>query len=274
MIRKIKNRIRQIYKRVLTSTYLINRLKLNPQIFATIRGKDCFVLGSAPNPDLSLFREDMVIVAVNGSAANAKHLGLPSPSMTVIDFELLDVNKLSCSEARKVSCEILKDLNLGMLIAVQSNNSQGGSPHILQAKYEDFFELLKLDRKRIVQHVSGTNLLENNVHGLTSTGGFAIAFSAYLGAKSITFSGFSLSCSKKDKEPPHFYQSLGIATNIQQNYDIPEFDYDSRSHSLADSALISQMVLKGYPIFSTSKDFLPLLQNWGSNPPKWAIRKI
>lgn len=276
---KIRHFHKKTAKKVLARPYFINLLKLKSPIYDSICGKDCFVLGSAPEPDLSLFDDEMALVTANGSAGNANALGLPSPTMTVIDFELLDENKLDENKTEKSQLiarnrKLLNGLNLGILIAAQSNNNQGGNPDILQAKYNHFVELIKLERKTIVHQVSGSKLLENNVHGLTSTGAFAIALCVYLGARSVTFAGFSLFRSKQSKVTPHFFNKLDVQTKVSTITDKNiEFDYDSRNHSLADSALISQLVLNGHCILNSHKDFLPLLQNWGSEPPSWAMRK-
>jgi hypothetical protein len=258
--------------RVLASYYL---RRFHSEIAVSVRGKDCFVLGSGPSPNISLFDPEMVVVSVNGSYANGKMLGLPQPVLTVVDYELLDPSVNIGKETRRVVVEerLLKGLHLGALVAVQSNSSRGGSPSSLQATYDRFLQIRKEHRRAIVHHVTGANLLENHVRGLTSTGAFCVALCAYGGARSVTFAGFSLFKSVHDEVEPHYYLEKGLDFRVSGNPQDIEMlgneELDSRNHSLADCCLISQLVLNGHQIFTREKDFLPLIQNWGNNPPEW-----
>lgn len=254
----------------------VDLTKLRAQFGRGFEGKDCFVLGSAPNPDLSLFQEGMALVAVNGSAVNARRLGLPSPAMTVVDFELLDSSINTTKESRSIIVKnrLLEGTDLGVLVSTQSNNSQGGNPDVLHAYYADFIRLYKHQCQAIVHYITGTNMLERDVHGLLSRGALAIAICSWLGARTVTLAGFSLFCTKEERRSPHFYHDMDLEfrENVVWMSDntLPPARGNTRNHSLADCALISQLVLRGQRIHTKERDFLPVIQNWGCNPPDWA----
>lgn len=277
-MKKICSAMKSIRDKVNQCLALFGLVNLRSQFGGGFEGKDCFVLGSAPNPDLTLFQERMALVAVNGSAVNARRLGLPPPVMTVVDFELLDNSVNLSKETRSVIIKnrLLQGMDLGILVSTQSNGSQGGNPDILLAQYTKYIKIYKHQCRAIVHHVTGTKLLENDVHGLLSRGAFAIAICSWLGARSITFAGFSLFCTEEEDCSPHFYYDMDIKFKenvVWKSENKPSgVSADTRSHSLADCALISQLVLRGQRICSKERDFLPVIQNWGCNPPNWAKR--
>jgi hypothetical protein len=238
-----------------------------------IKDKDCFVLGSSPSPSLERFDNNMSLVCVNGSAMIADKLNMPPPVMTVVDFELLDVNINRSKPVRSkiIQNELLRDLDLGFIVSSQSNASPGGHPDELKANYSGFVSLYKSDCRKIIHQATGVSNLENDVHGLLSRGLFSIGLCAWLGASSITFSGFSLK-RKNINESPYFYG------DVINNVAIPDVRYksiegwDTRAHTMADCQLLGQLSLNGHKIYSDSEDFIPLLQNWGHAPPDWARR--
>lgn len=273
-LRRVLNELR------ITLTRKLRLFLIKRAICAEVKGRDCFVLGSAPEPDLEGLNEDTVLVCVNGSGANAARLGLKSPVMTVVDFELLDPSLNTEKETRSVIIKnnLLRGLNLGLLLATQSNGRNGGSPSCLNASYKIGLKLYKTDCRLIVHNVTRCNLLENDVHGLLSRGGLAIALCVWGGAKKITFSGFSLFRHKDELYGPHYYASIendyiekdiiwAVTKQVREESD----NWDTRNHSLADSALIAMLVLNGFDIRSSSKDFAVVLSNWGKNPPEWAV---
>lgn len=249
----------------------VNRLnKVKGELQKRLSGKRCYVLGSAPEVDLSGYMEGDVVVSVNGSALNAKRLGLPEPRVTVVDFELLDpiVNQEKFSRSVIIKEEMLKGLDLGLLLSTQSNSSIGGDPNCLQARFEAHFQLYKEDCMKIVHNVTQTRNLEKTLQGLLSRGGMAIALCAYGGAKEIFFSGFSLFKDPKFDHPPYFhaadfYNQNSLDSISWQLESYNRYDLDTRNHSLADCILIGQLVLAGINIQTSSKDFAPLLSNWG-----------
>jgi hypothetical protein len=254
--------------------------KVRYHIGKILKGQDCLLIGSAPNPDLSLYKNGMSIVTVNGSAANAKSLGLPTPKLTVIDYELIDPECFNEKESRRVIIEnkLLKDLDLGTLVAVQSNSSKGGAPSVLEAKFDQYTSINKAIARKIVHRVTDAGTLSNDVHGLLSQGGMAIALCFWLGARSVTISGFSLFKKYKSEIEPHFYSDLPISLAGDFNWDSSEcgkdsLSLDTRSHTLADCSLVTQLVLRGFEVRTAEQDFLPLTRNWGRSPPDWAVRK-
>jgi len=238
-----------------------------------VKNKDCFVLGSSPRPSLERFDNSMPLVCVNGSAAIADKLGMPPPIMTIVDFELLDtnINRSKPARAAIVKDGLLSGLDLGFVVSSQSNTSPGGSPDELQAKYSNFISLYKTDCRKIIHQATGVSNLENDVHGALSRGMFAIGLCFWLGASSVTFSGFSLKRKSKN-ESAYFY---GDVVNNIEILD-PKYEslkgWDTMAHSMADCQLLGQLSLNGHKVYSDSEEFIPLLQNWGHVPPHWAKR--
>ena len=134
-MRYIKNKLKDIIN--LRSFIMFH---LNPIIYK----KDVFYsLDPAPDPNLSLYSKDKMLVTCNGSASNAKKLNLVTPKMTIVDNELID----KVHSLQQTFQEVLllktnyKDLELGNLICVQSNHSRGSKPDILKAKYEKVYNI-------------------------------------------------------------------------------------------------------------------------------------
>lgn len=245
-----------------------------------VAGRTCFVMGSAPEPDIEGMDKDAVLICVNGSGANAARLGLKSPVITVVDFELLDsaINTKVKTRSVIIKNDLLRGLNLGLLLATQSNYSNGGSPACLNASYKGGLKLYKTDCRSIVHKVTRSNILENDVHGLLSRGGLTLAICVWGGAKKIIFSGFSLFKHKDELNGPHYYASIeenfiekDIIWAVTKEAREMTDNWDTRNHSLADSTLIGMLVLNGHDISSSSKDFAVVLSNWGKNPPEWVM---
>jgi len=235
---------RYIHKaNIILSSYFRIRF-VRAEIIRLLAGRECFVLGSAPDPNLTAFKSDSLLICVNGSAANAKKLGLPTPILTIVDFELLDslVNLEKESRSVIIKNQLLRGLNLGTLISTQSNGSSGGSINCLNANVEKHIRLYKYDCMKIVHNITQAKLLEKNVHGVLSRGALAVLLCAWGCAKSVTFEGFKLFRTKEELYAPHFYEN-----NVNEtvwNAEPQSFqDWDTRSHSLADSALITQLIL-------------------------------
>ena len=247
-MRYIKNKLKDIIN--LRSFIMFH---LNPIIYK----KDVFILGSAPDPNLSLYSKDKVLVTCNGSASNAKKLNLVTPKMTIVDNELIDESIAYSKPSRSVIVknQLLKDLELGNLICVQSNHSRGSKPDILKAKYEKVYNINNHLRKMIMRNIINITWFEENDLSLASTGGFAIALCAFLKAKSITFEGFKL-FQGETNDLKHFYESHESLPTIYKKL-------NSRPHSLADSLIIGSLVARGKKLYTNEIDFLPIINNWG-----------
>ena len=127
---------------ILSNKYVLKKIFHTPiEIFklfkvkGEISGKKIFILGSAPNPNLELDSSRHVVVTINGSAANAKELGLNDSVMTVVDFELITKKVALHTDVRSVIIKnnLLKNIDLGSVVAIQSNNTLLGDPKILNA---------------------------------------------------------------------------------------------------------------------------------------------
>jgi len=258
VFKKITLRIRRWLLRV-SAPFRINSIQKSIKVLKHV---DILVLGSAPHPVLPGLAKDMILVCCNGSAANAKRLGLKEPAMTVVDFELIDPKIAFSKNVRSdiLKSKILEDLHLGILVATQSNDTAGGSPEILGARYERYISIDRVARRKILDVVSGADKLERDTRvSLCSTGAFAVALSLFLGARSVTLAGFTHVMSSEDDVQNHFYDASSKPTG----------ELDTRDHSMADSALIALSVINGYKIRTRERDLLPLVQNWGNKGPGW-----
>lgn len=244
----------------LTAKWRVNRIKKSLNF---LRDADVLILGSAPYPVLPNDYRSRLLVCCNGSAANAKQLELSNPVMTVVDYELIDVNVALSKDVRSkiINEKLLANLNLGYLVATQSNSAIGGNPELLNAKYEGYLAIDRLARRKIIDIVTGTNRIERDTRlSLCSTGGFAVAISLFLGARSVSIAGFTHLFSGNKASQMHFYDQISETLSTELN---------TRNHSMADSALISLLVINGYKIKTLERDILPLVQNWGNEGPSW-----
>jgi hypothetical protein len=239
MINKLLRKLKNILSYFLSFfDYYLLKYKYS----SILKGKDCFLVGSAPNIDLSLYNEKMKIISVNGSAENIYKYNLSPITLTIVDNELLDpsINVIKESRKKIISNELLKNYNLGTLFSTQSNLSNGGDPSVLKANFINYQMINKFICKSICKRLTNNNLINNDLYSIPSTGFIAIAICFYLGAKSVTLTGFS------------FYNNID--------------KIDTRSHTLADCALLTSLILNGFKIQSNDVDVLPLLSNWGRNP--------
>jgi len=212
------------------------------------------VLGAAPNPVLPKNFQEISLICCNGSASNAADLSLQLPVITVVDYELIDDYESKAKDVRSAVIESgrLRGLHLGNLVATQSNDAKGGNPEILQANYSGFFEISRFERRRMIDLLTNTRLLERDRRtSLCSTGAFAVALAFYLGAKSVTLSGFT------------YFVSSRVASG--DKIDV----INTRSHSMADSILLGLATVNGKIIQSRERDLLPVIQNYGNEGPKW-----
>ena len=181
------------------NTYKLSN-RLGQRLFAPIRreivrsqisclhNQDVLVLGSGPNPDSSWIKDNYKLVTCNGSAANAKRLGLPDPVLTVINSELISPEKSLSKPGRVeiVQNSILKDLNLGIIFVGQSSGCKGGEPEILKCNYDDFFRFNEYEMRYIFDKASHIKLLNRKPHlSLCSTGAMAISSAAFLGGQNL-----------------------------------------------------------------------------------------
>lgn len=239
---------------------ILRILKLKSQI----KGKKVFILGSAPNPNLDLYSDEHILISVNGSAANAKALGLRDPIITVIDFELINKKTAIDKDVRSiiVKNKLLEDINLGFVISTQSNDTLLNDPNILNAKIKKFYSIHRFTRKILIYNVTKNKKLDDN-DSLVSTGAFACALCFFLGANEVIISGFSF-LKNENFHPPSFYKTDESQFQNKINPE-PNSKIDTRSHSLADSNLISSLVINGRKIKTNEREILPLIQNWGND---------
>ena len=222
--------------------------------FEGIKNKKVLLLGSGP--DISVSSEDLkkyVFVCCNGSAHSLSQISKNIyPYLTIIDNELIDKSVAYTKDSRSqiIKNKILKNLQLGNLISVQSNNSKSSDPEIIEAIYKSYTHINKNLRKIIINNVVKTSFLENDGNSLISTGIFAASLCFFLGATEVKFTGFSLWNENKE----YYYSDNNSLSDRKQSI---------RNHSLADSLYICLLKTKKYNINTIDKDFLPLMSNWG-----------
>ena len=263
LLSRISSKISNLTKTLIlffSTKWKINRIRKS---LILLKNADILILGSSPSPVLPEDYRNRLLICCNGSAANAKLLKLSEPVMTVVDYELIDADVALSKDVRSkiINNKILANLNLGYLVATQSNHAVGGKPEMLNAEYRDFLAIDRFTRRKIIDIVTGTNRIERDARlSLCSTGGFAVAFSLFLGARSVSIAGFTHLFSGNKHSQMHFYdhalESLSHVLN-------------TRNHSMADSALISLSVINGYKVSTDERDILPLVQIWGNSGPSW-----
>lgn len=227
------------------------RLNALTQKLEQLSNKNILVLGSSGNPRLPKNLEDYEIICCNASAANIKKLELKKPIATIVDYELVDPNVVKTKLARKIIYEnkILQNIDVGILIATQSNSAKGGSPDLLNSNHKNFIEIDKVLREEILLKLTKFNDIDKSIqHTLVSTGAFAVALALFAGAKRVHISGFNF---HHQELGTHFYRIEGASNQSVRN------------HSMADSLLIILLLINGYKISSNEIDLLPLLSNWG-----------
>ncbi len=240
--------------------YIIKKLLFKSQIpilkkkFNFMKDKKVLVLGSGPNVKISENKlENYIIVCCNGSAGYLKKNNLNiSPYLTIIDNELIDKDIVYEKDVRNqiIKKKLLKDMNLGNLISVQSNNSKNSDPKILEAKFNTFTLINKNFRRIIVNNLVNTNFIEKDDQSLLSTGVFSICLCFLLGASRVEFTGFSF----WKKNIDYFYSEVNNSSQSSENI---------RNHSLADSFFISLLKIKKFNLFTEDQDYLPFMTNWG-----------
>jgi hypothetical protein len=222
-----------------------------------IENRRVMIVGSSPFSDFRRFTSDMTIINLNGSISRNVPGGIPYPHITFLDFELVDPATNSTKENRSqiIEKEILKNNDLGYVILTQSNSSKGGDLDLVTKNYNRSLKIGKRLRRLIVIIVSKNLSLDKRKNGKLSTGGFAIACVALCRPQSIYLTGFSFFKSQESEDPPHYYDGDLVSDSSSW--------IDTRSHSLADSLLISSLAVKGIVFFSDDKDLRPLISNWG-----------
>jgi uncharacterized protein YjbI with pentapeptide repeats len=221
--------------------------------FKYLKNKPVFIFGSSSAPNINQFSNEKIILSCNASARNLKNLNLPKPKITIIDNELIDINIINQKKSRStvIDEKILLDLDLGDLISIQSNHSNFTNPKLLSANFSSFNFFSKNFRKTILNIISKSDLLDNNLNTVISTGIFAAYFCFLMEAKEVYLCGFSLHIDSKNKK---WFYNVNGETQITNS--------DVRNHSLADSLAVALLVINEYKVISCEKDFLPLTKNW------------
>ncbi len=237
----------------------INELiKLVKLLNPIIRNQEILLVGSAPFSDFNSYHLGMKVININGSGFRNSGLGINETDVTFLDCEVLDPKINSVKENRRELFEnqILTAANLGILVQTQSNDSTGGDPNAYGLSFDTNLWMDRFTRRLLLILLCRNFHIESRRKSVLSTGGIALATVALLKPKSITLTGFSFFKSINAEDPPKAYN-----LDIKSTFTDLE---DTRSHSSADSFLISFLSLRDGNIFSTDRDILPLIHNWGT----------
>ncbi len=237
----------------------------------TLRGRDCLVVGSAPDADFSALSPDVALVSVNGSGRRLLDHGRDRIDLTVLDSQVLDpaMNRTKETRAVIVREKVLEKLDIGDVYIVDSTKEPEIGPMAqLATRYRRTTRVGRVERRWIACSATGTTWFDQNSDSLISTGAFAIALCAFAGARSIVFTGFGL-YRQAQKGDPHYYASLGIRFNNDPapapaappspEADAPVF---VRTHAAADCGVVNALFLSGFDIRTTDRDFVALVRNF------------
>lgn len=237
----------------------INELiKLIKFLKPIVRNQKVLLVGSAPFSNFNSYHPGMKVININGSSYRNSELGIHKTDITFLDCEVLDPTINGVKENRRELFEnrIITATNLGILVQTQSNDSTGGDPNAYGLRFDNNLWMNRFTRRLLLLLLCRNFYIESNRKSLLSTGGIALATVALLKPKSITLSGFSFFKSINAEDPPKAYNSERQSSFTDLN--------DTRSHSSADSFLISFLSLRDGNIFSKDRDLLPLIHNWGT----------
>jgi hypothetical protein len=237
---------------------ILELAKLIRTIKPIVRNQDILLVGSSPVVDFVDYRSEMKVVNVNGSSYRNEAIGIRRIDVTFLDCEVLDpaVNTKKANRSELFSKGILEKNDLGALVQTQSNDSLGGNPSDYNLKYGNHLFVSRFTRRLILFFIFHNFRVEKNRNSILSTGGIALAVIAFFKPKTITLTGFSFFKDIALEDPPKAYDLEVQAKNLKFN--------DTRSHSLADSLLISYLSLKRGNLLTNDLDLLPLVNNWGT----------
>ena len=233
-----------------------------------VTGKSVLVVGSAPSASLEALDPFDFVIGVHASP-----LLIESKFGLVTDLLVCDVTVFDSEYAAKepgrravLDSGALSISPKKRLVVVGHDSIRETAPYAETAKFSKFLRLSLVERRAILAWASRSSVLNSdNNHSMVGTGGFAIALAFFAGAKSVQFTGFNLRNGTSDavEYPHHFYDDM-FSHDLYAPEQVAE-DYmqsKPRTHSSADSFLISSLYLQEKSIRSNEPDFEALLANW------------
>lgn len=223
-----------------------------------VRGRRVLVLGSAPEPALPDPGDYDVLVCVNASGDIARRRLQRSADVTVLDREMTTLNQ--SGEKRYAAFELLRGLDLGLLVTIGSNGSSLNRASLDELRHGRHVDINRRAARRAVRYVTLNRSLNRGMSSFTSTGFSTMALVALGSPSTIWVAGFRLFVPAGSHGTPHDYPMPKI--DAKSPYD--QTRSDSRKHSAADATLLGSLVLSGQDVRSRELELAPLLQNWGS----------
>lgn len=225
-----------------------------------LRTSRILLLGSAPAPSLPPDSTSWALWTVNASARQAELLALGSPVVTVVDLGFF--SESTRSGARKQ----VSQLDLGRVVAVSTVHLDK-----TPALPNESIRIGRFRRSIIVRAATGSRLIDSGTFAQLSTGGFATCLASLAASENVFLAGFTMTLAPGTKSTPHFYDDPNITPSVTD--DSPD-QVTARKHSAADSACLSLVTLRTSKLLSREPHLVPLIHNWGHNPPIWAERRF
>lgn len=217
------------------------------------------LLGSAPMPSLPQDPNSWKLWAVNASARQADMLGLGPPSVTVVDRGFFTEPNRSVARAQVTPLDLGRVIAVSTIRLVQPPAIPDGS-----------IRISRFQRSVIVRAATGSRLLDSGTFAQLSTGGFSACLATLAASEQVFLAGFTMRLEPGTTRTPHFYEDPNITPSVAAG--TPD-QVTARKHSAADSAALSLISLLKVNLVSLEPDLIPLLTNWGQNPPAWHLRR-
>lgn len=251
--------------------FLLALLPLIRAIFVIrggLRQKSVLIVGSAPTASLDSLNSFDYVFGVHASPLQLGQLGLHETHGLLVDASLFNAARRRTDSGKSVVWDsgVLNSNPHKVLVAVFSNNIRPTESLKKSSTYSRLLRIHNPMRRLILWWASrGFSLEPHKGASLVGTGGFAVAYAFFAGAKSVQITGFNLRSGTKagTEFPQHFYDSLGMDHSLYEVNDLdPDRDNSKpRGHSAADALLISALYLNGRDIHSNEPDLWPLLSN-------------
>lgn len=244
--------------------YFFQRARTFRRIFS---GKIVLLVGSGPVEELpSRDSYDLIVSANSSAGALAAHPF--GPDITFITSALLS-NKIDDSTWKLAASMMAKVPKPQHLISIRNGAHFEKKANLIRFGFKPKdLTIIGLGRmRRILTKTSKSKLAGKAPDGLPSIGVIALSLCFYFGADKVLLTGFNLTIPKiSNRGTYHYYEEENEPSKNQLR--------TMRSHSSADSLIISSLAIQGHAIGSNSLEINALLNNWGLNGQQFYRRNI
>lgn len=225
----------------------------------SLRADHILLLGSAPEPLLPEPIDKWTLWTVNASARHAAQLELGTPRVSVVDRGFFTEKSRSGALRQVETIDLGKVVSVSTVRLVERPVCPAGCVRVSRFR-----------RSIIVRAATGSRTLDSGNFAALSTGGFAACLASLAASDQVFLAGYSMTLEAGTKRTPHFYDDPNIRPSVSAN--TPD-QVTARKHSAADSAALSLISLKTHRLNSHERDLIPLVYNWGKDPPSWARQR-